>query len=1080
MILVMTFAVISTAAVFGQGTTTSSINGRVIDSNGQPMPGATVLAVHNPSGSQYGNITNLDGLYRIPNMRVGGPYTVTVSFVGYENSVQENIFLTLGQSFRINVTLQETSLSLEGVEVVAERSGVFDGNRTGAETVVGIDQINATPTVARAIGDFARFTPQATIDEGSDGFSISIGGQNNRYNSIYIDGAVNNDVFGLAGSGTNGGQTGVSPISVDAIEQFQIQVAPFDVRVSGFAGGAINAVTRSGSNEIEGSAYYYWRNEGFAGKTPTDEAGTERERLADFSAQTYGARVGGPIIKDKLFFFVNVEQQRDETPQPFDLDTYEGDSGIEPNSNEFSRAYLDSRIQALRTMLEGFNYEPGSLDGNPVILDSDKITAKIDYNINQNHKLALRHSYVKADNIEAVRSGTRTLNFYNRSESFLSKTNSTSLELSSIFGANISNKLTVGYTTVRDDRDPTGQDFPTVEIRDGRGRIFFGAEPFSTANLLNQDVLTINNNFELYKGKHTFTLGVNAEFYDVENLFISRNYGDWRFNSLDDFLNGEPANRFRRNFSNRDNITGDGSAAASIFKSNLIGFYAQDEYQVNDNLKITFGLRVDIPSFDNTPENAEFNAQIDSIEAYGYDLRGARVGSFIDSNIAFAPRFGFNWDVNGDQSLQVRGGAGVFTSRIPLVWPGGAYNNNGFNLGFIQEFNSRTFEADPFNQPGEVDPNLRSGNIDLFASDFKVPQVAKFNLAVDKRLNNGWIASVDALWTKTIHAIRYENVNLKPAVGNLTNTGDNRPIFDQDDLILPEYDGIFLASNTGRGYAYNLTASLTMPLINGFQSSISYSYGNSFNVFNGTSSQNSSQWRGHHAVGGRNYDQPLVRSDFSQGHRIIAQASYRLDWGKNFATQLAIVYEGRAGRPFSYIYNDASFPINLNNENTRERNLIYVPLNSDDIVLIDDERAGTASEQWAALNNFISNNKYLNSRRGNYAEVNAERAPFTHIFDLRFMQEFNIIAAGKKQTFQFTADIYNFGNMVNKDWGRRYTVPSDFTLLNFEGYEADGTTPTFTFDGVTDNDPSANRIDDSGLTSSRWQMQLGLRYIFGN
>ncbi|MFT7056923.1 MAG: outer membrane receptor for ferrienterochelin and colicin, partial [Roseivirga sp.] len=383
---------------YGQGTTTSSLNGKITDAAGGPLPGATIVAIHTPSGSQYGNVSNADGFYRIPNMRVGGPYTVTVTFVGFREFKQENLFLTLGQSYKLSSTLQETSVSLDDFEVIGTRSGVFDGNRTGAETVISLDQINAIPTVARAIGDFARFTPQATIDEGNDGFSISIGGQNNRYNSIYIDGAVNNDVFGLAGSGTNGGQTGVSPISIDAIEQFQIQVAPFDVRVSGFAGGAINAVTRSGSNNIEGSVYRFWRNENFAGETPVDIDGQARTKLNEFSAETYGFRVGGPIIKDKLFFFVNYEEQRDETPQPFLLENYEGDS---------DRAALNSLI----SKLDGFGYNPGSFEDNPSILNSEKLTAKIDFNANQNNKISLRYSYVKADNIEAIRSSPRSIGF---------------------------------------------------------------------------------------------------------------------------------------------------------------------------------------------------------------------------------------------------------------------------------------------------------------------------------------------------------------------------------------------------------------------------------------------------------------------------------------------------------------------------------------------------------------------------------------------------------------------------------------------------------------------------------------------
>ncbi len=1057
----------SANTAFGQGSTTSSLNGRITDANGESLPGATVVAVHTPSGSQYGNITNADGYYRIPNMRVGGPYTVTVTFVGFREFKQENVFLTLGQAFKINATLTETSISLEDVEIVAERGGVFDGNRTGAETVVGIEQINSTPTVARAIGDFARFNPQASLTEGNDGFSISIGGQNNRYNAIYIDGAVNNDVFGLAGSGTNGGQTGVSPISIDAIEQFQIAVAPFDVRQSGFAGGSINAVTRSGSNEIEGSLYTFWRNENLAGQTPTDREGATRTDLPAFSARTSGFRVGGPIIKDKLFFFVNAEIQRDETPQPFDFNDYEGDA-------------TNGDITALRNYLGTFGYDPGTLSGNPVVLESDKVTVKLDYNINQNHKLSARYGYVEAFNIEGVRSSPGTLNFYGRSETFLAKTNSLSAEWAATFGSNISNKLTVGYVTQRDDRDPF-TDFPTVNIRDGRGFIRLGAEEFSTANLLNQDVITINNNFEWYKGRHTFTAGVNAEFYDVENLFIAQNYGRYLFASINDFITNQPAIDYFRLLSNRDDVTGDGSAAAAIFKSALFGIYLQDEYQATDNLKLTYGLRLDRPSFDDTPENSTFNnGPLNELGAV-WNTKGARIGEFIPTYWAFSPRFGFNWDVRGDRSLQFRGGAGIFTSRIPLVWPGGAYNNNGFNLASIDERGfDGLFVADPFNQPGQRSNTIQSGNIDLFASDFKIPQVAKFNLAVDKRLSNGFIWSVEGLYTKTIHAIRVQNINI-PLDPDFyaTGTGDFRGFWNRRNEVVQSqnYGRISLTSNTGRGYAYNISTTLTMPMTNGLQGSVSYAYGDAWSVFDGTSSQNSSQWRGLHSVNSRNIDQPLQRSNFSQGHRVIAQMSYRKEWNENLATQVGLVYEGQSGRPFSYVYGNGD---DLIGEDSRNRTLAYIPINADDIVLIDDANAGTAEQQWQALNQFIASDDYLNSRRGQYVARNQSRAPWIGVVDLRFLQEFTINAGGNVHRLQFTADIMNFSNMLNSDWGRRYFVPQSFNLLNFEGFGADGTTPEFTFDGVEGNDPSTNRIDDSGLISSRWQAQLGIRYIFGN
>ena len=515
----MTMLLVVSSLAFGQGVTTSSINGKIVSETGEGLIGANILAEHTPSGTVYGNATDLDGFFRIPGMRVGGPYKLTISYTGFEDFVQENIYLSLGQSFQLNTVLQETALEIEGVEIIAARGDVFDGNRTGQETVVDERTINDIPTVTRALADYARFNPLASIDENTDGFTVSLAGQNNRYNAIYIDGAVNNDAFGWAGSGTNGGQTGVQPVSIDAIEQFTISIAPFDVRQSGFAGGSINAVTRSGTNNFEGSAYFFYRDENLAGDTPLDdnEQDQDREPLADFSAQTYGFRLGGPIIKNKLFFFINAEIQRDETPQPFDFADYIGD-GTEDDIKSLQGIFFDE-----------FGYDIGGFENNTAFLDSEKFLAKFDLNINQSNKLSLRHSYVRADNLEARRSDFDDIAFLNGSESFLSTTNSTALELTSLFGSKLSNNLKIGVTIVRDDRDPLGDPFPTIEIQDNNADIVLGAERFSTANLLNQDIITINDDVNLYLGKHNILFGVNFEYFNAGNLFILNNFGRYRW-----------------------------------------------------------------------------------------------------------------------------------------------------------------------------------------------------------------------------------------------------------------------------------------------------------------------------------------------------------------------------------------------------------------------------------------------------------------------------------------------------------------------------------------------------------------------
>lgn len=1077
-LLTLGFVLCSSGFLFAQGVTTSGMNGRVLDQGGSPLPGATIVAVHNPTGTRFGNVTGADGYFRIANMNVGGPYSVTVSFVGFEDYVQNNIFLQLGQTFRLSVELSESATELAEVVITSTAGEIFDGNRTGASSTVNERTINELPTVARAIGDFVRFNPQANIQEGNDGFTISLNGMNNRYNTIFIDGAVNNDVFGLAGSGTNGGQTGVSPVSLDAIEQFQISLAPFDVRQSGFAGGAINAVTRSGSNELEGSVYYFFRADHLAGRTPSDrpEADVPRLLLDNFTAKTTGFRLGGPIVRDKVFFFINGEIQRDETPQPFNINQYTGDTGA-------------AGVAQLRSKLATYGYDPGAFDANTAFLNSDKITARFDINIGDNHKLTARHSYTKADNLEARRSGSRSLSFINGSEAFLSNTYSTAVELKSTFGSNMANQFIAGYTAVRDDRDPSGDPFPAVEIEDGSGSIFLGAETFSTANQLDQDIFTITNNFEIYKGAHTITIGTHNEFYDVYNLFIPFNYGDYTFLSLNDFLTDQPADFFIRSFSLRDNVVGDGSIAAAVFKGSQLGFYVQDEWQATDNLKLTIGVRADIPMWDDTPLNSDFNTTtIPLLEAEGYELNGAQTGSFVDTQVMLAPRIGFNWDLKGDQTTQVRGGIGIFNSRVPLVWPGGAYNNYGLNRGTDLRFGDLVFEPDINNQFQSVTApaTIPSGDIDLFDPDFKIPQVMKANIAIDQKLPWGLIGTLEFLYNDRINDVLYQNINLRPSAVNATGTPDDRPLYDRRDEVDPTYGRIMWGSNTNEGYSYNFTAQVQKPFDNGFSGSLAYTYGDAWSIFDGTSSQNSSQWRGLHSVEGRNLNflnrngiditPDVQRSDFSMGSRIVAQASYRKEYGNNFATQISLFYNGQSGRPYSYIYNDGG---RFNDEDSRERSLIFVPAQQSDIILIDNG-SETPAQQWAALDAFISQDDYLSERRGQYAERNQSRTPFESILDLRILQDIYLeMANGKRNTLQLSLDIFNLGNLINEDWGRIYNIGfGNFELLNFEGFQADGTTPEFTFDGVEESEPWFDNADDAGIRSSRWQMQIGVRYIF--
>ena len=1078
-------ALLVTAFAFSQGVTTSAMGGKVTDASGEPLPGASVIAVHTPTGTTYGAATDFDGFYRISGMRNGGPYSITFSYVGFNDDVKEGVFLNLGSTERISTQLQESATALDEVVVTAVSSGIFGANKTGTETNISQRQVATTPAASRSLADFVRLTPQAQLTEGDDGFSISLAGQNNRYNAIYIDGAVNNDVFGLAGSGTNGGQTGVNPLSVDAIETFQINIAPFDVKQSGFSGGSINAVTRSGSNEFEGSAYYFTRNESLTGKTPSAliNEGDEREKVDEFSANTYGVRLGGPLIKDKLFFFVNYERGETEIPQPFIFSNYTGRS---------SQADLDGLSSFLQN---SFGYNPGIFDNNTRTLESNTLVAKLDWNINENHNLSLRHSYVGAENLEARSSGNRSIGFINGSEFFESNTNSTALELNSRFGNKFSNNFILGYTAVRDDRDPSGSPFPTVGIQDGDGFINFGSEPFSTANLLNTDYLTITNNFNIYAGRHTITIGANAEFAQVKNLFFAFNFGSYTFedqfdddgnllsSGLNQFLTNQVADEYQHGYSLvGSGINGDESDGSADFETEQYGFYVQDEVDVTDNFRVSIGARIDIPVWKDGPVNEDFNTNtIPLLEANGKDLQGARVGQQI-SNATFSPRLGFNWDVKGDRTTQVRGGLGIFTSRLPLVWPGGTYNNNGVTGGFTFDATffgpdaGQLFEPDVNAQFKSVAPGSGGlgGNIDLVAEDFQLPQVMKYNIAIDQKLPWwGLIASADFLYTDVITDIYYENLNLRDPIGAYQGA-DSRPFYDRGDEIDDTYGRIILASNTGAGNATTATFTLSKPFENGFAGSVSYSFSESNKIFDGTSSQNSSQWRNILTVNGKNSDLPVTRSDFAGGSRILANASYQLDWNENISTTVALLYTGFQNAPYSFSYREGR---DLLNDDSRDNALIYIPRNSAEI-----QFAGTPEEQatqWQQLDNFISSIDYLDENRGGYAERNAIRGPWSHIVDLKFLQDFKVNFGTTKHTFQISADIFNFTNFLNKDWGRLKFVRSEVSPLTT--ISSGSGTPTFQINqGVMDENgnPDFIEFDDDGIQSSRWQMQLGLRYIF--
>ncbi len=1069
-ILMMLVVTCISSAMLAQGVTTSGINGKVVDENNEALLGATVVLTETSTGTVYGTITDLKGNYRLDNVNVGGPYTLKISFIGYGAFEKKDIFLSLGQTQKFSVQLQPSTTTLATVEIIAQRNDIFDGNRTGAATVVGAEKIKSIPTVTRQISDMVRMTPQALI---GDDNSISIAGINNRYNAISIDGAVNNDVFGLAATGTNGGQTGGTSISMDAIDQFQIAIAPYDVRQSGFAGASINAVTKRGRNEFFGSAYFFYRNQRLAGKTPwevvKDDEEPERSKLAPFTAKLYGASIGGPIIKDKLFFFINAEVQKDETPYPFNFNNYTGN---------LTQADLQDLVDKLAT----YGYDPGGYLDNADKLDAKKFIARIDWNINKNHKLTVRHSYAKNEQYDPYASNSRSIEFYNAGVYFPSITNSSSLELKSQWDK-FSNSLIIGATWVRDDRDPMGSDFPSVTIKDGGAKVYFGSEVYSTGNKLDQDVYTITDNFNYYYGNHTLTAGFNFEYSKSYNLFMRKAFGQYTFDSLEDFLTGQSASYFDHSYSLVDDIAGDGSAAAAEFDWMQLGAYIQDEWQINDNFKLTAGLRIDIPMFPDDPkyDAATWAGTKAMIEDAGWDLLGANAGKMPKNRLMFSPRIGFNWDVSGgEKTTQLRGGAGLFVSRIPLVWPGGAYNNNGVMIGGVTRYSNVFFNPDPYTQYTQADfggeDTTPSGQLDIFAEDFKFPKTFKVSLAVDQKLPGGVIGTLEVIYSKYINNVLYYNVNNNKSTANLTGGTDNRPIFEYS-TIDNRYSRIMLGANTDKGHSWNFTTSFKKSFNFGLKLDAAYSFGMSKSINDGLSSQNSSQWK--YVANVRGYDDlDLSYSTFDPGHRIIASATYKKDLCKNFGIEASLVYDGQSGRRFSYVYSNSAYNGLNSQESNNDYALLFVPAYKADINLIE-KNGLSPDQQWRLLEKFIGQDDYLKHRRGQYAERFGARLPFESIFDFKFAANFYINAGGQKHTLQLTADIFNFANFLNKKWGvRRYIPYGTYELITFEGFEDDGTTPQYSFTKDIETEDIYD-IDDSGYRSSRWQMQVGIRYIFG-
>jgi hypothetical protein len=1014
----------ATTLAFAQNT---GISGVITDSNGDPLPGAVVNAVHQPTGTTYNSVSRADGRYNILNMRVGGPYEVSVNMTGFKSSKQGDIFLKLGENKKLSFQLYAETVE-ESLVVVASSNPLINPSRTGAFSNVTTESLEKLPTINRSLADFARTNSYFTQDR--EFGSLSVGGRNNRYNSIQIDGSANTDLFGLAGSNTPGGQTESQPISIDAIAELELIVSPYDVRYGGFTGGGINAVTRGGTNSFDGSVYYTFRDSSYVGDGPEDL------EFGEFENTQLGARIGGPLIKDKLFFFVNVERNRQDQPSDWLISQQESRDAQEFGHIEEAQEFLD-------ILRDVYGYDPGGFGEFTRKTDSDNIFVRFDYNINATHKLTMRHNFVESNNHSRERSD-RDFEFPDGFYLIEDETNSTVFKLNSTFGSFV-NEVRLNYTTIKDRRGPEGDPFPFIEVGIGGGLdLRAGTERFSHANALDQKHLEINEELTFFKGAHTVTVGVNLQQIEFNNLFIQDHYGNYDFRTLDDFRDGTPS-RYLHSYS----LTDDPLDTADV-KLKQYGLYIGDEWAITNNFNLILGLRGEAPKFDEAPTRNPLTEQ----------AFGARTDEIPSGDFQWSPRVGFNWDIKGDGTSQLRGGIGIFSGRPIYVWLSNNYANTGVEFARIEAFfdsDTPFFFTDPNNQPRDGLPtsDATDTEFNLIDPDFKYPQVLRTSIGYDQELPWDMIGTVEYTYTDNLEEVLYRNLNLQPAAERGAN---NRVIME---AVNPELGNAYYLTNTDSGYSYNTSLKLERPSTDGLAWSVSYTNGESRTLLDATSSRAVSNYVNLETAGNSN-ENVMGHSDFEIKHRYVANVTYTADWIKNNPTTIAVYYNLRSGRPYSTTYfGDA------NGDGNRFNDLIYVPASEDEIILTTDN--------WDELNAYIEGDPGLRGSRGQIVERNSSRDPWNSLIDLRIAQD--IALPGSR--LQLSIDIQNFGNLLDSDSGtfRRVRFNNN-SAISYDGTDETTGRPMLRFFPNIDEENGGFIRTETIDTLSRWYGKLGVRWSF--
>ncbi len=1110
------FLIGTNQSVQAQGATTAALSGTILDDKGEGLPGATIIAIHEPTGSRYGAVSRVDGAYNIANMRVGGPYKITITYIGFKEKAITDLYLTVSQELRQNAKLETEASQLQEVVVAGTRSTVMNAGRTGAATTVTNRAITTLPTLNRSLTDFARLDPRAS------GNSLAFAGRNPLYNNITVDGAYFNNSFGLSPS--IGGQAGAQPISIDAVDQFQVNIAPYDVRQGLSTGANINIVTKSGTNDLKGSVYYFNRNQNFLSDKVAGTESNYEKTFGKFDVTQFGGRLGGAIVKNKIFFFASFEQEKQAVPASFYVANRPGVTP-DPGANSSTANVLASDLDRLRSFLiSKYKYDPGEYEGYNKAAENTKFNVRLDFNLSDKHKLNVKYNYLRSFSdvppstsgaLAGGRNPTSTnLPFQASLYRINNNLDSYIAELNSNFSNSLSNNFTVGYTEMRDFRiSPVGgTPFPTVDIGNGAAGTTapsytsFGYEPFSANNILNSNIFQVADNLTYYKGKSVITGGIAFEANSFVNGFAPNYYGGYQFRSVDDFIKSAESGAsnaliYRQQSSNFAEFP------FARMKGNMLSLYAQDEINLGKGLKVTAGLRADAVSFpvDNS-QGIYTNPYVSALTfRNGVQLQTDRFPTY---RLLWSPRVGFNWDVAEKGNTQVRGGIGVFTGRIPYVWLSNQLSNNGvlFNSVSTNLPTNRPFSADvDVYRPAVVasvrDLKPTAYNLAVTDQEFQFPQILRSNLSISQNLGSGFIAEAEVLYSKDINAVYHQNVNLPNSTLKAIGS-DNRPIYYNVDargfpttvnnrifgaltaaqggnsVTSPNISDAILMKNTNAGSSLALTLQLTKTFKNGIFG-LAYNQTEAYSVNDGGSVA-ASIWSGRQISGDPNAE-ALAYTSYFVRYRLVSYGSYKFNYfGNKMATTLGYTYSGSPNGRVTYNYSG-----DLNGDGQTTNDLIFVPAVQSDILLRDitrtDKTIYSAGQQWNDLNDYISQDPYLNGRRGQYVERNGGEQPYVGFLDLKATQDFNVKVGKKVNTIQLSFDFFNFGNFLNSNWGvsRLTNRPA---LLNFVGYDnAAGAAATgrpvfqfLEFGGTALKNSYSNSFGEG----SRWRMQFGVRYIF--